>query len=197
SQNFGIPENEFVQSAKEGHLFPDTYLIPKQATTENILSIFYNNFDKKYDDSLKTKARKLGLTEEEVVTLASLVEREARNESERKNVASILLKRLKNDWPLQVDATVQYIIGYQQKEKLWWKRNLTQDDLDVESPYNTYKNKGLPPTPICSPGLLSIQAVVEADPTTPYWFYLTDPSGKTHYSKTVEEHDAQVNQYLR
>jgi len=197
NQNFFIPESEFLKYAKEGYLFPDTYLIPKEATAEAIVKILVNNFYRRFNDDLRQKAKDKSLTEEEVVTIASLVEKEAKYEEDRTKVASIILKRLKNDWPLQVDATIQYALGYQPQEKTWWKKNLTKEDLNIDSPYNTYKNKGLPPTPICNPGLASIKAVIFADANTPYWYYLSDKTGRMHYAKTLEEHNENIKKYLQ
>jgi len=196
NQNFSIPESEFLKYAKEGYLFPDTYLIPKDATAEAIINILTKNFYRRFDENLRQKAKNKGLTEEEVLTIASLVEREAKYNDDRKIVASIILKRLKNDWPLQVDATIQYALGYQPQERSWWKKNLSKKDLEIDSPYNTYKNKGLPPTPICNPGLASIKAVIDADENTPYWYYLSDKNGKMHYAKTLEEHNENIKKYL-
>jgi len=198
AKNLDIPETEFVSLAKEGYLFPDTYLFPKNTDVETIIRIFYENFQRKFNQQLAEQAkRNLNLTQEQVLILASLVEREAKYDADRKKVASILIKRLKNDWPLQVDATVQYALGYQPKEKTWWKKNLTFADLKIDSPYNTYKNTGLPPTPICNPGLASIQAVIEADPDIEHWYYLSDKTGKMHYSKTLEEHNRNIEKYLQ
>ncbi len=197
AKNFNIPEIEFVKYAKEGYLFPDTYLFPKNADAQMIIKIMTDNFNRKFNQSLRKKAKKrLNLNEEQVLILASLVEREAKFDQDRKEVASILLKRLKNDWPLQVDATIQYALGYQAKEKTWWKKRLTQDDLEINSPYNTYKNLGLPPTPICNPGLASIIAVVEADLNTANWFYLSDKTGRMHFAVTLEEHNRNIEKYL-
>jgi len=197
NQNFSIPESEFLKYAKEGYLFPDTYLIPKEATAEAIVKILNNNFYRRFNKELQKKAAKKGLTEEEIIIIASLVEREAKYDEDRQKVASIILKRLKNDWPLQIDATVQYALGYQPQERSWWKKYLTQKDLEIDSPYNTYKNKGLPPGPICNPGLSSIKAVIDASENTPYWYYLSDKTGRMHYSKTLEEHNENIRKYLR
>ncbi len=196
SKEFNISQTEFTKLAKEGYLFPDTYLIPKNADSQMIINILNNNFNNKFNDNLKKQAEKKGLTVDEVVTLASIVEKEAKHKQDKKTVASILLKRLKNDWPLQVDASIQYALGYQINEKTWWKKNLSLDDLKIDSPYNTYKNKGLPPGPICNPGLDSIMAVIEADTSTPYWYYLSDKNGNMHYSKTIEEHERNIEKYL-
>ena len=196
SRELNIPEVEFIKESEEGFLFPDTYLFPKDASAGSVISIMTNNFDNKFTESMKNKAEKKGLTLEEVVTLASIVEKEARKESDKKIVAGILLKRLEEDWPLQVDATIQYALGYQSGEKSWWKTTLSFDDLEIKSPYNSYKNKGLPPTPICNPGLASLNAVVEADSSTPYWYYISDKKGNMHYARTDEEHQANIDRYL-
>ena len=197
SNQLGIPEIEFDKLAEEGYLFPDTYLVPKTATAETVLSIIKNNFNDKFDESLHTQARNKKLTEKQVLILASLVEREARQPATRQKVASIILKRYLNDMPLQIDATVQYALGYQINEKTWWKKDLTFDDLKIVSPYNTYIYRGLPPEPICNPSLSSIKAVINADENTPYWYYLTDKNGVMHYAVTLEEHNNNVNKYLQ
>lgn len=197
SNQLGIPEVEFDKLADEGYLFPDTYLVPKTATAETILAIIKNNFNKKFDESLHIQAQNKKLTEKQVLILASLVEREARQSVTRQKVASIILKRYLNEMPLQIDATVQYALGYQIGEKTWWKKDLTVDDLKFDSPYNTYKNKGLPPEPICNPSLSSIEAVINADPSTPYLYYITDKNGVMHYASTLEEHQNNINKYLQ
>lgn len=197
SQNLGIPETEFLKIAQEGYLFPDTYLIPQQATAGGIIEILVNNYYRRFDVSLKAQAKKKGLTEKQVLILASLVEKEGRNDTDRQKIASIILKRYREDMPLQLDATVQYAVGYQANEKTWWKKYLTEDDLKIDSPYNTYKNTGLPPAPIANPGLSSIKAVVNADVSTPYLYYISDKSGKMHYAVTLEEHNANIKKYLQ
>lgn len=195
SKTFDIPEIEIESKTKEGYVFPDTYFVPKNASSDVILSIIKNNA--KFNEALQNIGKKSKLSEKEVVILASLVEREARLPDTRQKIASIILKRYLADWPLQIDATVQYILGYQPTEKSWWKKELTQENLKIESVYNTYKHPGLPPEPICSPSLSSIEAVINADPNTPYWYYLTDKNGVMHYSVTLEEHQNNVNKYLQ
>lgn len=194
SKNFDMPESEFTKNAREGYLFPDTYLIPKTATAEMIVSIMRNNFEKKYNSIPESNA---SLTKHQIVTLASLVEREVRRDEDRLAVANIIVKRMENDWPLQIDAAVQYAVGYQPNEKTWWKKNLTLDDLAIKSTYNTYKNTGLPPGPISNPGFASLKAAASADGSTPYWYYISDKAGNMHYARTLEEHNANVQKYLR
>jgi UPF0755 protein len=194
---FPIKEIEFINTAPEGYLFPDTYLIPTGSNTDAIVKILTDTMNSKFTPDLMAKAQKLGLTKNQVIILASLVEREARTESDRRQVASVFLKRLNADWPLQLDATVQYALGYQADEKTWWKKELRVDDLKIKSPYNTYENKGLTPGPICNPSFSSITAVVNANPDTPYWYYLADTKGVTHFAVTLEEHDANIKKYLQ
>ncbi len=197
AQNMDIPETEFIKEATEGYLFPDTYLLPRDATVGAIIKILKNNFDQKFSANLKQKAAALGLSPREVIILASLVEKEARASQDRPEVAGILLKRLKAGWPLQIDATVQYALGYQPNEKTWWKKDLTTDDLKIDSPYNTYINDGLPPGPICNPGLASIDAVINANVNTPYWYYISDKSGRMHYAVTLEQQNTNAKKYLQ
>ena len=197
SKNLDIPEIEFIKLANEGYLFPDTYLVPKTATAETVLSIIKNNFKNKFSEELQTQAKNKKLTEKQVLILASMVEREARQQTSRDKVAGIILKRYLNEMPLQIDATVQYALGYQPDEKSWWKKSLTEDDLKIDSSYNTYKNKGLPPEPIANPSLSSIKAVINADENTPYWYYLTDKNGVMRYAVTLEEHQNNINKYLQ
>lgn len=197
SKELSIPEIEFVKNAKEGYLFPDTYSFSKDTDVNAVLETFNTNFSSKFTQDMRTKIAAKKMTMNQVLTLASLVEREARLDADRAEVASIIYKRYKADWALQIDATVQYAVGYQSKTKSWWKQDLTFDDLKIDSPYNTYKNTGLPPGPICNPGLSSIMAAVNADESTPYWFYISDKTGKMHYGKTLEEHDALIAKYLQ
>lgn len=195
SKVLDIPEIEIIRTTKEGYIFPDTYMIPKSSTFEVVYSIIKKN--NKFIKSLQSVKNRSQLTEKEVLILASLVEREARQSVTREKIAGIILKRYLADWPLQIDATVQYILGYQPIEKSWWKRELTEQDLKIDSPFNTYKHPGLPPEPICNPSLSSIEAVINADENTPYWYYLTDNQGIMHYAVTLEEHQNNINKYLQ
>lgn len=197
AKSLNIPETEFIREANEGYLFPDTYLIPKDATAGSVINILTDNFYKKFSDDLKRKAEAKGLTEKEVVILASFVEREAKFDADRKIVANILLRRYKEGMPLQVDATVQYALGYQAQDKTWWKQDLSVDDLQIKSAYNTYKNKELPPTPIDNPGLAAIEAVINANANTPYLFYVSDKSGKLHFARDLDGHNENIRKYLK
>lgn len=195
SQLLDIPEVEFLKVAKIGYMFPDTYLVQKGASASAVANLFLNNFQAKMTPTLIEKARAKGLTLDEVVIIASMVEREALHDNDRPIVASVILNRLDEGMKLDIDATIQYVLGYQTDEKSWWKKSLTFEDLKIESPYNTYKNNGLPPTPIANPGLASIIAVIEA-PKTDYFYYVSDSGGNIHPAKTVEEHNRNVAKYV-
>jgi len=194
SKTLDIPEIEIMSKAKEGYIFPDTYQVPKNASSDVVLTIIKNN--QKFVKAFQNIKKQTKLTEKQALILASLVEREARQPSTREKIAGIILKRYLANWPLDLDASLQYILGYQANEKSWWKKSITDEDKNIDSPFNTYKNKGLPPEPVCSPSLSSLEAVINADPSTPYWFYLTDNNGVMHYAVTLEEHEANVQKYL-
>lgn len=201
SQKFD--KEEFLAEARplEGFLFPDTYLIPKSASASAVIKTFSDNFTRRVDDGLREKMFEKNWTLYEVVNLAALVEREAKFDEDRPVVAGILIKRLKTGMPLQVDATVQYAkataqCSFKSVDCEWWPREITKADLEMNSPYNTRKFPGLPPTPICNPGLASIQAVVFPKETD-YWYYLSDKEGRMRYAVTLEEHNQNINLYLR
>jgi len=166
----------------EGKLFPDTYSIPLGINTSAVIEIFSKNFAKRTKD--------LNFKNEDLI-LASIVEREVKDNQDRRVVAGILRKRLRQGWPLQADATIQYALG---KDSDWWPE-LSKKDLNINSPYNTYKHQGLPPTPICNPGLDSIKAALEPTETA-YWFYISDNQGKIHFAQTNEEHLQNITNYL-
>lgn len=195
TKELSIPETEFIKLAREGYMFPDTYLIYKEATAQDVITIFQNNFNKKVSKDLVDKAQKKGLTLDEVIIIASLVEREAKFPEDRPLVASVILNRNKIGMKLDLDASIQYILGYQTKEKSWWKRDLTREDLEINSPYNTYLHAGLPPTAISNPGLAAIVGVVSA-PESDYMYYISDKTGKIHFAKTLEEHNLNIAKYL-
>ncbi len=177
-------------------MFPDTYLVPQDATAGAIITLFTAAFDKKVTPEMRADIRASGMTLHEVITLASIIEREGHTDEDRPIIAGILLNRLKAGWPLQADATLQFALGYQSKEKTWWKKVLYDEDKKIDSPYNTYANTGLPPGPISNPGIASIRAAIYPKETS-YWFYLHDPSGAVHYAETLDEHNANIAKYLR
>ena len=196
AKDLDIPEDQFLQVAQQGYMFPDTYLIPRDATGAAVAKIFLDNFNTKVTAAMREDAKKTGLTLVQTVTLASIVEREGKTATDRPVIAGILLNRIKLGMPLQVDATLQYALGYQPFEKTWWKKDLSEEDKTINSLYNTYTNPGLPPGPICNPGLESITASIYPA-ATDYLYYIHDKTGAVHYAKTVEEHNANITKYLQ
>lgn len=180
-----------ILEKNEGYLFPDTYLIPKTSDVNLVLSILKNNFEKKYNS---IDSKNSNFSKEELVTIASLIEREARFREDRPLVASVIVNRLNNGIKIDIDATVQYVLGYQEDEKRWWKKNLTFEDLKVNSPYNTYRNAGLPPTPISNPGMAALNAALNPAQTD-YLYYISDKSGRNHYAETLEDHNLNIKKY--
>ena len=175
----------------EGYLFPDTYLIPKDADIDLIVTLMKGNFEKKYATIQSGKAN---LTQEEIVILASMIEREAKFPQDRPLVASVLLNRKNIGMKLDIDATIQYALGYQEDQKNWWKKGLTVQDIKLNSPYNTYLTSALPPTPISNPGLEALNAMVNPAKTQ-YLYYISDSSGRNHYAKTIEDHNANIKKF--
>jgi UPF0755 protein len=178
--------------ANEGYLFPDTYLIPRDTDINLILSLFKSNFQKKYDSIKNTKTTVL--TDAQTIIIASIIEREAIFPEDRPMVASVIINRLNLGMALGVDPTVQYALGYQADTKSWWKKDLTADDLKINSPYNTRVNPGLPPGPISNPGLSSIEAAL-APAKTDYLYYFSDKQGHLHFATTLEGHNANIKKY--
>ena len=176
-------KTEFIVAGKpyEGRLFPDTYLIPETASTQDIVNLLVDTFNQKSPTQ-----------DETLIILASLIEREAKHQEDRPIVASVLHNRLDINMPLQIDATVQYVLG---KQGEWWPNNLTFEDLKTLSPYNTYQNASLPPGPIANPGLNALKAAVNPD-TTDYLYYISDENGYNHYAKNLEGHNANIKKYL-
>lgn len=164
----------------EGYLFPNTYRIAKGATEEQILTMMMDQFDKQFTDGMRARATELGLQVKDVIILASLVEKEAQLASDRPVIAGVFLNRLKQDMPLQSCATIQYILGYPKAE-------LSVQDTEIPSPYNTYQHMGLPPGPIANPGIAAINAVLQPEKTD-YMYFVADAQGAHHFSKTYEEH---------
>ena len=171
----------------EGFLFPDTYFFLQSADAKEVITTMQSTFKEK-TDPLNKEVRSFGKSLHDVVTMASILEKEAQNFENRQNVASILWKRIAVGMLLQVDSTLDYALGKNTYE-------LTTKDLATTSPYNTYKYKGLPPTPIANPGLESIKAALSAKPTK-YLFYLTSRGGSFYYATTYEEHLTNKRRYL-
>lgn len=181
---------EFLEASKgkEGYLFPETYLFPRDVTAATVVKKMTDTFTSK-TGNLKNNS---GLSLSQVIVLASLIERETKTDEERPVVAGIMLNRLSAGMPLQIDASVQYGVG---TSKNWWPV-LTLGDIAKSSPYNTYKNKGLPPTPIANPGISSLRAAFSPKDTD-YWYYIHDLDGKIHYAETLDEHNANIARYLK
>ncbi len=166
----------------EGFLFPATYGFPKDASEEEIITQMLSAFDKHFKPEYYDRAKEMNMSVLEVVTLASIVEREAKLDSERALIAGVFLNRLKVNKQLESCATVQYALG-ERKTRLYFK------DLAVDSPYNTYKHRGLPPGPIASPGAKSIEAVLYPEPSDYLYFRTTAKGDGSHdFSKTFQEH---------
>jgi UPF0755 protein len=186
---------------KEGYLFPDTYLFAPASTAQSVVNRMLALFEKQVDSEIRKSITESEYSFEEVIILASLLERETKSVEEKPTVAGIIYKRLEADWPLQIDASVQYAVANQKlktqlsSEIKYWE-GLSKDNLAISSPYNLYKLRGLPPTPVCNPGLITIKAA--ANPTdSDYWFYIHDKEGKIHYASIIEEHNLNVAKYLR
>lgn len=190
---------EFLEASKgqEGFLFPDTYLFPRTASGRAVALRMMNIFKIKYDELEKEG---VSLDDNEVVTLASIIERETRTDEERPVVSGILLNRLEIGMGLQADATVQYAVATDNCQLKtencpnWWPI-LTRDDLSINSPYNSYKFRGLPPGPIANPGLSSLKAALNPEDSD-YLYYLHEDDGTIHYAKTLEEHNDNVRRFL-
>ncbi len=182
-------EVEELNSDLEGYLFPDTYEISPEDEIEEIIEKMLANFDKKLTLELREEIASQEKTIHEIVIMASLIEKEVRIFEDKKIVSGILWKRIESNMPLQVDATITYITGRKSTEIL-------QEELDIDSPYNTYKYKGLPFGPICNPGMESILAAIYFEDSE-YWFYLSTPEGETIFSKTLKEHSEARKKYLK
>ena len=213
-----VDYREFVEFGKqyEGSLFPDTYSFGIHTTTEEIINRMASNFETKTKDILTEEAlSNIGLTKQEVLIFASIVEREIHTEKERPIVAGILINRYKRGEQLGADATTQYVMANTEtcsysledsstycmldferaKQVTWWPKDITIQDLESTDPYNTRKVVGLPPKPIANPGLSAIMAVLDYVDTD-YQFYLTDIDGVAHFAKTLDEHNANIQKYL-
>jgi UPF0755 protein len=172
----------------EGFLFPETYRVPADYDAAQILDVMLSTFGERFSPEMREMAAEKGLTIHEAVTLASIVEREAVIPEERPTIASVYLNRLEQGMYLQSDPTVQYALGYQEDTDQWWKIPMSlEEDVQVDSPYNTYLYPGLPPGPVCNPGLASLQAVLEPAETT-YLFFFSRFDGSHAFAETYEEH---------
>lgn len=169
----------------EGYLYPDTYFLnPSEFKPADLIYLSLDNFEEKFTE-LQSQIHRHTINE--IITMASIIENEVTSEADRKIVSGILWKRLESGWTLGADATLLYLSD---------DRSINQSDLQAESPYNTRKNQGLPPGPICNPSISSIKAAMYPEESD-YWFYLSDPqTGKTIYAKTNEEQNSNRAKYL-
>lgn len=181
SQKFSFLKDK---SSLEGYLFPDQYKFKPGISSFKIISEMVNNF-LKHTKELREKTDNFY----KKLIMASILPREVTGHRNQRIVAGILWKRLNHDWPLQVDATLTYTLKKSSRE-------LTEENLEIDSPYNTYKYKGLPPTPISNPGVENIKAALYHINTS-YWYFLSTPSGKTIFSRTLRQHNISKARYLR
>jgi len=171
----------------EGYIFPDTYKLPKGIEPENALGMMINSLREKYPERLRTRAAELGFSEREVLTLASIIEKEAIINSERPLISAVYHNRLKKRMPLQADPTAVYGIKRSSER-------ITMSDLKRKTPYNTYIIKGLPPGPIASPGIKSITAALYPA-EVPYKYFVSNNDGTHQFSVTADEHVKAVEAY--
>lgn len=181
----GLPQGE---NRLEGYLFPDTYRINKGTSEEEIIGIMLARFAREMTPEFRQKAAAIGLTPHQAVTLASIIEREAAKDEERPKVAAVFLNRIKKGMKLESCATVQYALGTN-------KTRLLYKDLQISSPYNTYKYTGLPPGPIAAPGRASLLAAVNPA-NVDYLFFVVSEDGQHAFSKTLAEHNRKKAQYI-
>ncbi|MDP3004134.1 MAG: endolytic transglycosylase MltG [Candidatus Azambacteria bacterium] len=182
-----ILSNRPKSASLEGYLFPDTYRFFKDATLSDVISKIIDNLSNKLTPDLKTAIKNSSHSTYEILTMASLIEKEIPKDSDRPIVAGVLWKRLEAGVPLQVDATLVYITG---------RNEFYEADKKINSPYNTYFYRGLPKGPIANPGLSAIKAAIFPE-TSPYWYYLSAKDGATVFSKTLGEHNRNRAIYLK
>ena len=183
----------FLEAARavtlEGFFFPGTYILPRETTAPALITVLLDNFEEQLEPELKNGFAQHNLSIFEAVILASIVERESVVAEEMPLIASVFLNRLETGIKLEADSTVQYALGYNSRQDTWWTNPLSSLDLEIDSPYNTYRFPGLPPGPIANPGLSALRAV--AFPAqTPYYYFRAacDGSGKHLFAQTFAEH---------
>ena len=188
-------------TALEGYVFPATYFYRRADSAEDIIQQMLEAMDKNLTPDLRSQARDRGLTVHGVLTLASIIEREAKIQEERPIMAQVFLKRLRLGIPLEADPTVQYALALDAdsvEESGYWNTALTDEDLEIDSLYNTYRLRGLPPAPIAAPRLESILAVIQPADTNYLYFVATgDEAGSHAFAETLEEHQQNVDKYQR
>ena len=188
-----IPERE---NQLEGYLFPDTYFFDPASSPKEIIGKFLNNFDNKFKIEFYKRAEELGMSVDEIIILASIIEKETKFPGELSTVSSVFHNRLKTKdsslKKLQSCATVQYIL-FNRDGKV--KENLSDADTKIDHIYNTYLHDGLPPGPICNPGLDAIQAALYPDEESNYLYFVAKGDGSHYFSKTLQEHESAKKQY--
>lgn len=191
-----VDPKAFLLASKDkiGRLYPDSYLLPTDTTLDQLFTIIDTNFNKKLIDIKKDSTS--NLTDQQILILASLIEREARTLNSKQQIAGIFLNRLKINMALQVDASVQFAKDSQLPHPKDYWQPVVKKDLNINSPYNTYKTAGLPPTPICNPGYDAIYAAYHPIGSD-YLFYITGHDNLMHYAKTLDEHNANITKYLK
>ena len=187
--SFKILGDKPNRSNFEGYLFPDTYRIFAGGDVKSLLRRMFTNFDKKLTPELRTEISASGRSVFEIIIMASVIEKEVFGEADRAMVSDVFWKRVEAGMGLQADSTVNYVTGGS-------KPAVSYDETQLDSPWNTYKNKGLPAGPISNPGISAIIAAIRPRPN-PYWFFLTDKNGGVHYGRDLDEHNANKARYLR
>ncbi len=186
-----LAANRPAGASLEGYLFPSAYSFPLDGSADDIIRQMLSRFNDSLTPQLWERINSSGRSLHEILIIASIIEREVIEDSERVLVSAVIWNRLEAGMLLQMDSTVQYAVG---RAGDWWKRELTLADLEVDSPYNTYRSSGLPPTPIAAPGLASIEAA--ANPANvPYIFFFARGDGTHAFAVTFEEHQANVERY--
>jgi UPF0755 protein len=173
----------------EGYLFPDKYDLSRKISLDDFIKTVLDRFEEQVTPDIRQGFSRQGLTLPEGITLASIIQREAVVEDEMPIIASVFYNRLEKGMKLDSDPTVQYALGYNTQHKTWWTNPLSLDDLKIDDAYNTYVNKGLPPTPIDSPGIAALKAAA-FPASTPYFYFRAacDNSGRHVFSETFDEH---------
>ncbi len=183
-------------SGTEGYLFPDTYRIFRDAELADIIGKMVKNFDAKVTQDLRDAIAGQDKSIFEIITMASLIEKEVSSEEDRALVSGILWKRISLGMPLQVDATIAYVKRQATGDKRQDVQKISLEDTKIDSPYNTYRSRGLPRGPIANPGLSAIRAAISPR-SSPYLYYLSTPDGRTIFSRTLEDHNAAKAKYLK
>lgn len=180
----------------EGKLMAETYQVYPNETTAKLVVLLHNQYLKDLEDNKEIQAlvERSDRSWNEILVVASLLQREARDEEQMRQIAAIIYRRLADNYPLELCATAQYAVGKNKETGKWWEAP-TLADTQFNSVYNTYRYKGLPPAPICAVSVMAVKAAL-APATNDYYFYLHDSAGKIHYAQTLEEHNANKANYL-